>query len=105
MRSAGFAVVAYDVDGELPNRDDVTFEQVDAAATAFKNADAGRRASAPPPPAPPARAMMRMSFGQPSARRGTLAPTSRGAARYRPSSFKPNPPQLFGRSASAGYPS
>jgi dipeptidyl aminopeptidase/acylaminoacyl peptidase len=38
---AGFAVVAYDTDGELANRDDPTFEQVQAAATAFKNAEAG----------------------------------------------------------------
>src|SRR5262249_49853025 len=34
---AGFAVVAYDVDGELANRDDVTYEQVKTAATAFKD--------------------------------------------------------------------
>jgi len=38
---AGFAVVAYDVDGELANPDDVTYEQVLAAATKFKNAEAG----------------------------------------------------------------
>lgn len=38
---AGFAVVAYDVDGELANPDDVTYEQVEDAATAFRNADAG----------------------------------------------------------------
>lgn len=38
---AGFAVVAYDVDGELANPDDVTYEQVQAAATAFRNAEAG----------------------------------------------------------------
>jgi len=38
---AGFAVVAYDADGELANPDDVTYEQVAAAATAFKNAGAG----------------------------------------------------------------
>jgi len=38
---AGFAVVAYDVDGELANPDDVTYQQVQAAAAAFKNAEAG----------------------------------------------------------------
>jgi len=38
---AGFAVVAYDVDGEVANMDDVTYEQVQTAATAFKNAEAG----------------------------------------------------------------
>jgi len=38
---AGFAVVAYDTDGEVANLDDVTFEQVQVAATAFKNANAG----------------------------------------------------------------
>lgn len=38
---AGFAVVAYDTDGEVANLDDVTFEQVQIAATAFKNAHAG----------------------------------------------------------------
>jgi dipeptidyl aminopeptidase/acylaminoacyl peptidase len=38
---AGFAVVAYDVDGELAHPDDVTYEQVQEAATAFKNAEAG----------------------------------------------------------------
>ena len=38
---AGFAVVAYDTDGEVANLDDVTYEQVQVAATAFKNADAG----------------------------------------------------------------
>ena len=38
---AGFAVVAYDLDGALANPDDVTFEQVQTAATAFQNADAG----------------------------------------------------------------
>jgi dipeptidyl aminopeptidase/acylaminoacyl peptidase len=37
---AGFAVVAYDVDGELESRD-ATYGQVLAAATAFKNAEAG----------------------------------------------------------------
>ena len=38
---AGFAVVAYDVDGEVPNLDNMTYEQVQTAATAFKNAEAG----------------------------------------------------------------
>ena len=38
---AGFAVVAYDTDGELANPDDVTFEQVLVATTAFKNAGGG----------------------------------------------------------------
>jgi dipeptidyl aminopeptidase/acylaminoacyl peptidase len=38
---AGFAVVAYDVDGALANPNDVTYEQVQEAATAFKNAEAG----------------------------------------------------------------
>jgi len=38
---AGFAVVAYDVDGELAHPDDVSYEQVLEAATAFKNAEAG----------------------------------------------------------------
>jgi dienelactone hydrolase len=38
---AGFAVVAYDTDGEIANRDDSTYEQVQAAATAFRNAEAG----------------------------------------------------------------
>jgi dienelactone hydrolase len=38
---AGFAVVAYDVDGALANPDDVTYQQVQAAAAAFKNAEAG----------------------------------------------------------------
>lgn len=40
---AGFAVVAYDVDGELANPDDVTYEQVQTAATAFMKAEAGVR--------------------------------------------------------------
>lgn len=38
---AGFAVVAYDTAGELPNGDDPTYEQVQAAATAFRDAEAG----------------------------------------------------------------
>ena len=38
---AGFVVVAYDTAGELPNGDDVTYEQVQAAATAFRDAEAG----------------------------------------------------------------
>lgn len=38
---AGFAVVAYDLDGELANPDDSTYEQVQAAATAFRDAEAG----------------------------------------------------------------
>jgi dienelactone hydrolase len=37
----GFAVVAYDTDGEVANRDDVSYEQVAVAAKAFRNADAG----------------------------------------------------------------
>ncbi len=40
---AGFAVVAYDTDGELANPDDVTYEQVQTAASAFMNAEAGVR--------------------------------------------------------------
>lgn len=38
---AGFAVVAYDTDGELANREDPTFEQVQRATVAFKDAQAG----------------------------------------------------------------
>jgi len=38
---AGFAVVAYDTDGEVANLDEVTFEQVQVAAAAFRNAGAG----------------------------------------------------------------
>ncbi|HJQ37966.1 MAG TPA: prolyl oligopeptidase family serine peptidase [Thermoanaerobaculia bacterium] len=38
---AGFAVVAYDLDGALANRNDATFDEVKAAAQQFKNADAG----------------------------------------------------------------
>lgn len=38
---AGFAVVAYDVDGEVADRDNSTYADVGKAATAFKNADAG----------------------------------------------------------------
>jgi len=38
---AGFAVVAYDVDGEVADRDNSTYADVRKAATAFKNADAG----------------------------------------------------------------
>jgi dipeptidyl aminopeptidase/acylaminoacyl peptidase len=38
---AGFAVVAYDTAGELPSGDDATYEQVQAAATAFRDAEAG----------------------------------------------------------------
>ncbi|HEX2833377.1 MAG TPA: prolyl oligopeptidase family serine peptidase [Thermoanaerobaculia bacterium] len=38
---AGFAVVAYDVDGDLGTRDDATYEQVQAAAAAFKNSGGG----------------------------------------------------------------
>jgi dipeptidyl aminopeptidase/acylaminoacyl peptidase len=38
---AGFAVVAYDTAGELANQDDATYEQVQAAATAFRDAEAG----------------------------------------------------------------
>jgi len=37
---AGFAVVAYDLDGDVGS-DEPTFEDVERAATAFKNADAG----------------------------------------------------------------
>lgn len=40
---AGFAVVAYDTDGELLNLDDPTFDQIQRAATAFKDAQAGVR--------------------------------------------------------------
>jgi dipeptidyl aminopeptidase/acylaminoacyl peptidase len=38
---AGFAVVAYDTAGELPSGDEPTDEQVQAAATAFRDAEAG----------------------------------------------------------------
>jgi len=38
---AGFAVVAFDTDGALAKPDDVTYEQVQVAATAFKHAEAG----------------------------------------------------------------
>jgi dipeptidyl aminopeptidase/acylaminoacyl peptidase len=38
---AGFAVVAYDTAGELPNGDEPSYEQVQAAATAFRDAEAG----------------------------------------------------------------
>ena len=40
---AGFAVVAYDTDGAMPDDDRVTvpYEEVRAAATAFKNSEAG----------------------------------------------------------------
>lgn len=38
---AGFAVVAYDVDGEVADRDNSTYADVGRAATAFKKADAG----------------------------------------------------------------
>jgi dienelactone hydrolase len=38
---AGFAVVAYDTDGELANAEDPTFDQVQQAAAAFKDARAG----------------------------------------------------------------
>lgn len=38
---AGFAVVAYDTDGEIANRDDATYEEVKTAATAFRDAEAG----------------------------------------------------------------
>lgn len=38
---AGFAVVAYDVDGDLGTRDDATYEQVQSAAAAFKNSGGG----------------------------------------------------------------
>jgi dipeptidyl aminopeptidase/acylaminoacyl peptidase len=38
---AGLAVVAYDTDGELANPSDVTYQQIGAAAAAFKDADAG----------------------------------------------------------------
>jgi dipeptidyl aminopeptidase/acylaminoacyl peptidase len=38
---AGFAVVAYDVDGEIANPNDATYADVAAAAKAFKDADAG----------------------------------------------------------------
>ena len=38
---AGFAVIAYAVDGAIANPDDVTYEEVKSAAIAFKNAEAG----------------------------------------------------------------
>ncbi len=38
---AGFAVVAYDTDGELAHPNDLTYQEVGAAAAAFKDADAG----------------------------------------------------------------
>lgn len=38
---AGFAVVAYDTDGEVADTDDVTYEQVRASAAAFRDAEAG----------------------------------------------------------------
>jgi dipeptidyl aminopeptidase/acylaminoacyl peptidase len=38
---AGFAVVAYDTDGELSHPDNVTYEEVKAAAASFKDAEAG----------------------------------------------------------------
>lgn len=38
---AGYAVIAYDLDGQLRDRDNATYEEVEAAAKAFKDADAG----------------------------------------------------------------
>lgn len=38
---AGFAVVAYDTDGEIANRDNATYDEVKTAATAFRDAEAG----------------------------------------------------------------
>lgn len=38
---AGLAVIAYDTDGEIANREDPTYEQVQVAATAFRNSEAG----------------------------------------------------------------
>lgn len=38
---AGFAVVAYDTDGEVANPNDATYDEVQAAATAFRDAHAG----------------------------------------------------------------
>jgi dipeptidyl aminopeptidase/acylaminoacyl peptidase len=38
---AGFAVVAYDTDGEIANRDDATYDEVKNAAMAFRDAEAG----------------------------------------------------------------
>lgn len=38
---AGYAVIAYDVDGAIANPGDVTFDQVHEAASAFRKAEAG----------------------------------------------------------------